>query len=106
VWASYAQGPLTVAAEFNYLESWAGDLTGMGWLAMANYKITDKFAATIRYSSLTIDDKVSATDDMGSEVTFSPSFAVSPNWLVLAEVRSDFGNYKAFNYAAESTFSF
>jgi hypothetical protein len=111
VWASYAQGPLTVAAEFNLLESWkvaagADDFSGTGWLAMANYKVTDKFAATIRYSALTLDDKNSATDDMNSEVTFSPSFAISPNWLVLAEIRDDFGNYKALDYAAESTFSF
>jgi hypothetical protein len=111
VWASYAQGPLTVAAEFNYMESWKlapgfDDYTGMGWMAMANYKVTDKFAATVRYSALSFDDKNSSTDDMNSEVTFSPSFAISPNWLVLAEVRDDFGNYKAFSYAAESTFSF
>jgi len=110
IWASYAMGKLTAAAEFNLLESWIGtpksDATGMGWLAMVNYKVTDKAGVTLRYSSLTIDDKNSDTDDMGSEVTFSPSFQVSPNWLVLAEIREDFGNFEATSYAAESTFSF
>jgi hypothetical protein len=110
IWASYAMGKLTAAAEFNLLESWVGtpkrDASGMGWLAMVNFKATDKVGLTLRYSSLTIDDKNSDTDDMGSEVTFSPSFQVSPNWLVLAEIRQDFGNYEATSYAAESTFSF
>jgi hypothetical protein len=110
IWASYAMGKLTAAAEFNLLESWTGnatnDATGMGWLAMVNFKATDKVGLTLRYSALTIDDENSATDDMGSEVTFSPSFQVSPNWLVLAEVRQDFGNFEATSYAAESTFSF
>jgi hypothetical protein len=109
-WVSYAKGPLTVAAEYNYLISWktkAGDdLAGMGWLAMANYKITDKVATTVRYSSLVIADENSATNDMGSEVTFSPSFAVSPNWLLLAEVKQEFGNVEQTDYAVESTFSF
>lgn len=113
VWASYAKGPLTVAAEYNTLMSWAldttaamNDLSGMGWLVMANYKFTDKFATTLRYSALTLDDKVSSTDDMGSEVTISPSFAISPNWLVLAEYRIEFGNAEQMLYAVESTFSF
>ncbi|MBW8887340.1 MAG: hypothetical protein JF616_06215 [Fibrobacteres bacterium] len=110
IWASYAVGKLTAAAEFNLLESWLvgtqNDLSGMGWLAMVNFKATDKVGLTLRYSALTIDDKNSATDDMGSEVTFSPSFQVSPNWLVLAEIREDFGNLEATSYAAESTFSF
>ena len=113
IWASYAKGPITVAAEFNLLESWkvgtADTLSGMGWIAMANYKITDKFAVTARYSALTIDDEVDATDDMDSEVTLSPSFAVSPNWLTLAEVRVELDGpegTKGISYAAESTFSF
>lgn len=110
VWAQYAKGAITAAAEFNLLESWTGnadsDASGMGWLAMLNYKITDKFAATVRYSALTIDDEVDATDDMGSEVTFSPSVAVSPNWLALAEVKVEFGNVEQTSYAVESLFSF
>jgi hypothetical protein len=117
-WAQYAKGPLTVAAEFNYLMSWAhtygtgvnavtkDNLTGMGWLAMANYKFTDKFAATLRYSATTLDDEDSSTDDMGSEVTVSPSIAISPNWLALAEVKIEFGTVEQTDYALETTFSF
>ncbi|MDQ3002205.1 MAG: porin, partial [Fibrobacterota bacterium] len=110
VWGQFAKGPITAAAEFNLLMNWTGnannDASGMGWLAMVNYKFTDKFATTLRYSALTIDDEVDATDDMGSEVTVSPSFAVSPNWLVLAEYRMDFGNVEQSLYAVESIFYF
>jgi hypothetical protein len=118
VWAQYAKGPLTAAAEFNYLMSWAhdygtpaapavrDDLTGMGWLAMVNYKFTDKFAATLRYSATTLDDEISSTDDMGSEVTVSPSIAISPNWLALAEVKIEFGTVEQTDYALETTYSF
>ena len=73
---------------------------------MVNYKFTDKFAATARYSATMLDDENSATDDMGSEVTLSPSIAISPNWLALAEVKVEFGNVESTDYAIESTFSF
>ncbi len=113
VWAQYAKGPITVAAEFNYLMGWASknpaqknDATGMGWLGMANYKFTDKFAATVRYSATTLDDEDNSTEDMGSEVTLSPSLAISPNWLVLAEVKQEFGNVEQTAYGIESTFIF
>jgi hypothetical protein len=111
VWAQWAKGPLTAAAEYNQLLSWKADSAhkdqmGMGWLAMVNYKFTDKFATTLRYSALAIDDDNSATDDMGSEVTISPSFAISPNWLALAEYRIEFGNVEQQLYAVETTFSF
>jgi len=101
-WASFAKGPLTVAAEFSYLMDWvvAGE-TGIGYLGMGNYKLTDKLAATVRYSGV----KMESADDPDTEVTFSPSFAVSPNWLALAEYRYDI-DAKISEYAAESTFSF
>ncbi|MDB5046954.1 MAG: porin [Fibrobacteres bacterium] len=106
VWAQYAAGPITAAGEFNLLMNWGpGDFDGIGFLVMGNYKFTDKVAATLRYSAISIDDKNSATDDYDSEITVSPSYAISPNWLVLAE-----GKYellpKKFDYAVESTFSF
>ncbi|MEO7424678.1 MAG: outer membrane beta-barrel protein [Fibrobacteria bacterium] len=101
-WVSYAKGPLTVAAEFSYLMDWVvkGE-TGMGYLGMANYKLTDKVAATVRYSAV----KMESADDPDSEITFSPSFAVSSNWLALAEYRYNI-DAKSSEYAAESTFSF
>jgi hypothetical protein len=111
IWAQYAKGAITVAGEFNYLLSWASpsaknDATGMGWLLMANYKFTDKFAGTVRYSATTLDDKNPATRDLGSEVTVSPSLAISPNWLALAEAKIEFGNVKQTDYALETTYSF
>lgn len=106
VWAQYAAGPITAAAEFNYLIDWGpADLSGIGFLVMGNYKFTDKLAATLRYSAIDVDDKVSATDDYDSEITVSPSFAISGNWLVLAEGKYEFLP-KKFDYAVESTFSF
>lgn len=110
VWASYATGGLTVAGEFNYLLDWEGnadnDATGMGWLAMANYKFTDKFAATLRYSALTIDDEDDDTDDLQNEITFSPSLAITGNWTVLAEYRFEFGKTDQMLYGVESLFTF
>ena len=104
VWASYAKGPVTVGVEYNQLLDWIGGTdnaeTGMGYLAMANYKINDKVAATVRYSGLTIGD-----GDPDSEITFSPSYAISGNWLVLAEVKQEI-DAKNTDYAVESTFSF
>lgn len=106
VWAQYAKGNYTFAAEYNMMMDWKADgINGNGWLAVANIKWTDKIATTFRYSGILIDDKNSATDDMDSEVTFSPSFAVSANWLVLAEVKQEI-DLKNTNYAVESTFSF
>ncbi len=105
-WAQYAKGAITAAAEFNYMMDWGpGDLKGMGFLVMGNYKVTDKAAVTVRYSAIDLDDKNSATDDYDSEITLSPSFAVSPNWLVLAEFKQEIDK-KNTNYAVESTFSF
>jgi hypothetical protein len=106
-WVQYAKNALTVAGEFNLLTDWAiagtpvTDASGMGWLALVNYKFTDKIATTVRYSGIKFED----ADDPDTEVTLSPSYAVSPNWLVLAEVKQEI-DVKKTNYAVESTFSF
>jgi hypothetical protein len=110
-WASYAGGPLTVAGEFNMMNSWMPDSDfptinkedGFGWLAMANYKINDFFAATVRYSGIVFPDL--GEGDPDQEVTFSPSVALSPNWLALAEVKYEL-DAEVTNYAVESLFSF
>jgi hypothetical protein len=106
-WASYAKGSLTLAAEYNLLIDWdatkAGgklDDDGNGWLAMVNYKFTPLFATTVRYSGNKIGDL-----DADTEITLSPSFQVSPNWLVLAEGKYEI-DLKNVDYAIESTFSF
>ena len=101
-WAQYAKDKITVAAEFNYMMNWkAKDETGTGWLAMANYKFTDKIATTVRYSGI----KMKSAKDPDTEVTLSPSYAVGPNWLVLAEVKQEIEK-KQTDYAVESTFSY
>ncbi|MDB5103316.1 MAG: porin [Fibrobacteres bacterium] len=101
-WGSYAMGPLTVAAEYSLLINWGlANQSGNGWLAMANYKLTDKVAATVRYSGI----KLEKEDDPDTEVTFSPSYAIVGNWLALAEVRYDIDKKNTY-YAVENTFSF
>lgn len=111
-WASYAKGPLTVAGEYNLLLDWntispTADLTkaklndnGNGWLVMANYKFTPVVATTVRYSGNKFS-KLGAD----TEVTLSPSFQASPNWLLLAEGKYEI-DVKNLDYAVESTFSF
>lgn len=107
-WASYAKGPVTLAAEYSLLLDWdvpdgegrVNDGTGHGFLAMTNYKFNDFYAATLRFSGNLLGDA-----DLDSEVTFSPSVLLSPNWLALAEIRQDFRDEKT-SYAVESTFSF
>lgn len=109
-WASCAKGALTVAGEYNLLLDWnstsidtaKGKLndTGNGWLVMANYKFTPVVATTLRYSG----NKFSKLD-ADTEVTLSPSFQVSPNWLLVAEGKYEI-DQKKFDYALESTFSF
>jgi hypothetical protein len=82
VWASYAKGPITVGAEFNYFMNFtAVDDNGTSWLAMANYKLTDKIAATARVSAIASD---LGEDETG--ITFSPSYSVNGNWLIVTEV--------------------
>lgn len=102
IWAQYAMGPLTLAAEYNNMMNWkAKDETGNGWLAMANYKFATNYAATVRYSGI----KFKTPKDADTEVTFSPSVTLSPNWLALAEVKFEIEK-KNTSYALENTFSF
>lgn len=83
VWASYETGPLTLAAEANTLSNWfAQDNSGFGYLGMVNFALTDRFGLTGRYSALDTDNTTKV-----DEITFSPSFAINDNLLVLAELR-------------------
>lgn len=108
VWGQYAKGKITAAAEYSMLIDWVvpdgagvvNDGTGHAWLAMANYKITDVFAATIRYSGNILGDA-----DPDTEITFSPSVALSAQWLALAEIRQDI-DATITKYAVESLFMF
>jgi hypothetical protein len=100
-WAMYAKGPVTIAGEYNMFIDWMADgENGNGWLGMINYKLTDKVAATVRYSGVKMD-----SGDMDTEITFSPSFAATANLFTLAEVRYDI-DVKDLTYDVEATYSF
>lgn len=100
-WVSYATGPVTVAAEFNYLMDWGiADDTGIGYLAMVNYALTDKLGVTGRYSAIKMDGGT-----LDNEVTVSPGYAISDAWFALAEAKYEL-EAKAWNFAVESLISF
>ena len=94
IWASYQTGPLTAAVELNALANWEGAdgnlyESGTGYLAMANYGINDKIGITARVSGLTLSDAVvkGEADYEVSEMTVAPSYALSGNWALVAEVK-------------------
>ncbi len=90
VWASYASGPLTLAAEFNDAEnSYALGTESDGYLLMANYAF-ENFGLTVRYHEWEVEDSASgATVEEMNGITIAPSFALSDNLLVVVEYRMD-----------------
>ncbi len=107
-WAQYVTGPITVAAEYNFLMDWTPDATvpavndetGHGFLVMGNYKVTDKLGLTLRYSQLQFEDA-----DADNEVTFSPGYAITDNWFALAEAKYEL-EAEVMTFAVESLFTF
>ena len=94
-WASYAKDALTLAVEIDVLSNWAvpdTDTTesALHYLGMANYGLTNKIAVTGRYSAFDGD-----VTGLNSEFAVSPSYVISDNCGVLAEVR--------YNIDAETT---
>jgi hypothetical protein len=107
-WASYVMGPLTAAIEGNYVMNWAGtDDDGYGGLVMANYKLTDVFAVTGRYSmsDLDISGDPTVSGSKASEVTFSPSVTLLSNWFALAEAKYQI-EAEELGFAVETTVTF
>jgi hypothetical protein len=101
VWAMYAAGPLTAAAEVNVLSNYtAEDDNGLGYLVMGNYKLNDNLGITGRYSA--IDTDLGGTD---SEVTVSPGLALTSSIFTLAEV-SYLIDQEVLTYAVEAIVSF
>lgn len=91
VWASYASGPLTLAAEFNSSENAPAAGAGFeanGYLLMANYAF-EKCAITVRYHAWELENGSGVTTEEMSGLTISPSFAVSDNLLIVTELRMD-----------------
>ena len=92
IWAAYETGPLTLAVEFNGLANWEGGdgllyEEGGGFLAMVNYGLSDKVGVTGRVSAMVLSDDAIAKDYEVSEFTIAPSYAVSDNWGLVAELK-------------------
>jgi hypothetical protein len=89
MWAMYAEGPLTLAAEINaseYTSFAAADASG--YLLMANYAF-DTFGLTVRYHNYEVEDAGGITWEDMSAITIAPSYAVNDNLLMVFEYRMD-----------------
>jgi hypothetical protein len=101
-WGAYVAGPLTAAVEADYLMNYtAEDDNGIGYLLMANYKLSDALAVTGRFSGM----KTDAMPDAQQEVTVSPSYTLAPNWLILAQAKYQLEPGE-IGYAVETTVTF
>jgi hypothetical protein len=117
VWASFATGGLTLAAEYNTSESApaAIDTAGgdaeaeaEGYLVMANYA-WEKFAMTLRYHESLVEDSSGTDVEELSAITFAPSYAISDNLLIVAEYRMDedeIGDSDTDSFALEALLTF
>lgn len=78
--------------------------SGIHFLGMANLSLEDIISApvgiTVRFSGINLDDSDSST-----EFTFSPSYAATDNWLLLAEFKQRIDAEETI-IAAESLFTF
>jgi hypothetical protein len=86
-WASYQVGGLTLAVEANKRDSDADEATG--GLLMVNYGWESGWGLTGRYHAYELEDDAGDTLEDVSGITISPSYAVSDNLLIVAEVRMD-----------------
>jgi hypothetical protein len=89
VWASYATGGLTLAAEYNTADGSAGvDTEADGYLVMANYSM-GMYGITLRYHEWQVEDAAGVTTEEMNGITFSPSITISDNLLLVFEYRKD-----------------
>ena len=87
VWGMLETGPLTVAAEVNSMSDWGSYESGLGYLGMVNYGLSDQVGVTARYSAIAWTPVGGGEDDETSEITIAPSYAISDNWGLVAEVK-------------------
>ena len=87
VWGLYENGPLSVAAEVNVMSDWGEYDSGLGYLAMVNYGLSDQIGVTARYSAIALTPAVGGADAETSEITIAPSYAISDNWGLVAEAK-------------------
>jgi hypothetical protein len=112
-WVSFAEGPLTLAGEIDILSNWPSvDATGaavvrdsgMHFLGMANLSLEDTISApvglTVRFSGIDLDEEETST-----EITVSPSYTATDNWLLLAEFKRLIDKEVTI-FAVESLFTF
>jgi hypothetical protein len=85
VWASYAVGGFTFAAEYGTNET--GTAESDGFLLMGNYA-WDKYGITLRYHGWETDTAGAKTYD-GTGFTIAPSMAVNEYLLLVAEYRTE-----------------
>jgi hypothetical protein len=105
-WVSYSMGSILVAGEFNYMMNWkAEDINGMGWIGLVNFGLGEHAACTIRYSGIIVDDKDDDTEDLDTEITLSPSLALTENLGILAEYKFEF-DAEVNNFAVEALLTF
>lgn len=94
IWASYSEGPITLAVEYNTSENApaAVEIAGLnaeadGFLLMGNYAF-DSAGITLRYHDYSIDPESGSGID-ASGFTISPSYTVSDNLLMVFEYRME-----------------
>lgn len=87
VWGMLGTGPLTVAAEVNSMSDWGAYESGLRYLGMVNYGLSDQVGVTARYSAIAWTPIGGGEDDETSEITIAPSYAISANWGLVAEVK-------------------
>ncbi|MEO6078640.1 MAG: porin [Steroidobacteraceae bacterium] len=107
LWASYAMGGFTFAAEYN-----DGDFSaagkGDGFLLMGNYA-SGPWGVTLRYHDWDIENGLGTSIDKVTGFTLSPSYKVGKNLLLVAEYRKDnvkAGGGDSNTFALEALFTF
>ena len=100
-WASYVEAGWTTALEANYLFNYAADGdNGYAYLAMVNYKFANDIGLTGRFSGIDTE-----TSTPSREITFSPSYSLAANWVILAEAQYQL-DAKDIGLALETTVTF
>jgi hypothetical protein len=90
IWASYAVGGFTFAAEYNMADDLGGvkDTEADGYLLMANYG-WDRYGLTLRYSAYEIETAAGVSTTDNSAITIAPSMVVNDYLSLILEYRTD-----------------
>jgi hypothetical protein len=69
------------------MSDWGEYDSGLGYLAMVNYGLSDQIGVTARYSAIALSPVGGGPDAETSEITIAPSYAISDNWGLVAEAK-------------------